>query len=304
MQMLRFSLTLGILLLSAAPVLAAPDLQIVSRFVPEEGLIADAAIFADGTLALAFPDRGRIALHNKQGKLERHILREAGESLPFQPTTLANGPRDTLLVFDEVDHKLFTVSQDGNVTKGVDLAYPAASGTGALALSRIGDLSRDTSGRIWAMLPDRSMLAAFDDKGVLTDKLDLSLGLPYPGAIFTRAQFVGDGTLFVLDYHQGAVLYRAQGARFKRIRPPVEMSSEAEPVLQDFAVDAAGNVLATAAGGTNPVLYMAHSAQGYKAHPLKLDLPAGANRLAVRQSQGKFILWLRNKPLAYVLSLR
>jgi hypothetical protein len=285
--------------------LSAPQLTILGRFTREAGLVADGTVFGDGKVALAYPELGRIALYEPDGTLDRHIMREGGQKLRFEPTTMLAAKADTVLVFDEADHKLFTIFEDGNVSKGVDLAYTAVDGDPPLALSRIGDLCSDGADRIWVNLPDRGVLARFSPDGKVEERRLLATELPYSGgAVFTRPQFTAGGSFFLLDYHEGVLLYRFGGASFKRIRAPNLTQAVGRPTIQDFAVDDSGNVLMATAEGGGTLVYLARGTGGYTAHPIRINLPAGPHRIALRQAHGKFLVWLRDDPSVFVLQLR
>jgi len=290
-----------------AMVLAAParaqTLRVVGHFTPEPGDIVDAAVLAGGHLMLLYPEAGRIADYSFDGTLNQHIIRESGEESRFRPLACVASPNGTLLVFDEAAHKVFFIGADGNITKGVDLAYPAEGGS-LLALSRVGDLAAGAGRVIWATLPERGVLAAFDYDGNHVVSLELAAMLPYQPAVYTRAQVLSDASIYVLEYHQGAVLYRrgAQGA-YHRLRLNQPEDSVVVPALQDFAVDDAGNVLLVTHSDSTPLQLLTPGPNGYQAHPVNLDLPSGRRRLACRWSGGMFILWTRDEPEVTVLQL-
>ncbi|MCH7472345.1 hypothetical protein IIA79_05270 [bacterium] len=283
----------------------AQVVRVEARFVPEEGRIADAAVMANGHLALLYPDEGRIADYTPDGRLFQHIVSESGAQHRFRPTACIAGPGEMLYVFDEAAHAVFNITPDGNMTRGVGLAYPDSGGGGTLALSRVGGLAygRDT---LWAMLPERGVLAGFDDEGALDELLDLGALLPFANAVYTRAQFLPDGWLYFLDYHQGAVIYRrGQDGNFKRLRPAGTPDSFLNAAtVQDFAVDSQRNILLATHDEANPLMLLVPGEQGYESHPLELELPDGAHRLACRHSRGKYIVWLRDEPLVLVLQLQ
>lgn len=282
---------------------SAQTLRIVSRFAPEAGRIVDAALVAGDHLMLLYPDAGRITDYTLDGELQQHILREGGEERRFRPSACITGRGDQLLVFDEAAHKIFFIGADGNISKGIDLAYPTSSGS-LVALSRVGNLALGASDVIWASLPEYGALAGFDFSGNHVVSLDLAAMLPYASAIYTRAQVLPDGSLYVLDYHQGAVLYR-QGTQgpYRRLRLESSPEPVVAPALQDFAVDSSGNVLLVTHRDDTPLQLLTPGDSGYQAHPVNLSLPSGQKRLACRWSGGMFILWTRDEPELIVLKL-
>lgn len=295
-----------VLLLAAVPLIlpwpsAAQTLRIVARLAPEPGRIVDAALLNDEHLLLLYPDQGRIADYTLDGELHQHILREGGRELRFRPSACAVAPDGNLLVFDEAAHKVFFIGPDGNISRGIDLAYPGEDGA-LLALSRVGDLTLGTSSVIWASLPEQGVLAGFDYDGNHVTSLNLAGMLPYDPAVYTRTQMLSDGSLFVLEYHQGAVLYRrgSEGS-FRRLRLAAADGEVAAPVLQDFAVDEAARVLLVTHSEDAPLAMLIPAEDGYRSHPVDLDLPGGHRRLACRRSAGMFIVWTRDKPEVIVL---
>ena len=275
---------------------------VVARFAPAAGSITDAAML-DGRIVLLYPQSGHMAEYSTAGKLTRHIMREAGREKDFRPMFCMAGGDGGLLVFDEAEHKLFAVEPDGNFSSGIDFAYPV--GGSAIALSRIGGLAYSGEGDISALLADKDMLAWFDWDGKLTGQLDLTKELPYKNARYVRPQLLNDGSLFVLEYHQGAVVYRRGSTdKFRRIRLETPDGLSAAPVIQDFAVDNTGNVLVVTADSAPRVQVLTPGSGGYKASTLKLDLPLEVARYSCRYSKGKFILWARDTPLVVVLELR
>jgi len=279
-------------------------LTVVARLTPEAGRIVDAAMISDTHLALLYPDAGQIADYTLDGKLYQHILREGGRELAFRPTACCAREREGLLVFDEAAHKLFTIAGDGNFERGIDLAYPQESG-GPLALAAVGDIALGPEGVIDAMLPDRGVLASFDGDGKLTTRLNLLSALPYPQAVYARAQPLADGSLFVLDYNQGAVIYRRGAAgQFRRLTLEHPAGIDAAPLLQDFAVDEGGNVLLATADPAAPLVLLRPGKKGYTSHHVKIELPRAPQRFSTRYSRGRFILWLRETPSVIVLELR
>jgi hypothetical protein len=297
------AVSLGLLLLLAAAPAVAQTLRIVSRFTPEAGRIVDAAVLPGEHLLLLYPDSGRIADYNFAGELNQHIIREGGEERRFRPLACAATDDDILLVFDEAAHKVFFTGADGNIFKGIDLAYPAGGGS-LVALSRVGDLAAGRGNVIWATLPERGMLAAFDYDGNFVMNIELAAMLPYQPAVYTRGQVLPDGSIYVLEYHQGAVLYRRgiEGA-YHRLRLGTPEGAVEVPALQDFAVDDQGNVLLVTHSDAQPLQLLTAGDTGYQAHPVNLDLPSGQRRLACRWSGGMFILWTRDNPEVTVLKL-
>jgi hypothetical protein len=295
---------LGIVVIGLAAVPAqAQTLKIVSQFRPEAGRIVDAAVLSGAHLMLLYPDSGRIADYNFAGELAQHIIREGGEERRFRPLACAATDDDTLLVFDEAAHKVFFTGADGNIYKGVDLAYPAGNGS-LVALSRVGDLAAGRGNVIWATLPERGVLAAFDYAGNHVMNVELAAMLPYEPAVYTRGQVLPDGSVYMLEYHQGAVLYRRgiEGA-YHRLRLSAPQGAVEVPALQDFAVDDQGNVLLVTHSDSTPLQLLTPGHSGYQAHPVNLDLPSGQRRLACRWSGGMFILWTRDNPEVTVLQL-
>jgi hypothetical protein len=282
---------------------AEQQVRIVARFVPQEGLIADAALGGDGHLFLLYPDAGQIADYTYDGKLYQHIIREGGRQNRFRPTCCLAASANELLVFDEADHKLFYITADGNFKQGIDLAYPSGADGALLALSRIGDLALTPQQHILALLPERGVLAEFDRQGTHQSDFNLLASLPYPQAVYTRAQELQDGSLFILDYHQGAVLYRRQQGDFRRLMLNPPQDAEAVPGVQDFAADEQGNVLLLLSDKNQPLL-LDSSKDGYHSHELNLRLPADSAPLACRQSRGKYIVWSRRVPYVCVLEVR
>jgi hypothetical protein len=287
--------------LAAAPA-TAQSVSIIARFAPEAGNVTDALLLDNGLLALFYPDSGRIAEYTLDGQLHHHVVHEGGATRVFKPACGIAPSGDAMLVFDAASLNLYQVELDGNIGKAVKLAYPA--GSGAIALSQLSGLSLDAQGRLWAMLTAEGKLAGFDSNGKFAQELDLSALLPYTPACYTRSAWLPDGTLFLLDYSQGAILYRKPGEQsFRRVRLDAPEGVDAAPVLQDFAVDSSGNLLAVTTASSQPVMLLTPSAAGYTAHRLNVPLPVGSNRLACRWSNGRFIVWLRDQPLICVLEL-
>lgn len=312
------------LLLCAQSALAAVKVNIEARFKPEAGFIADAAMMGSGRVGLAYPDSGHVAEYSLDGRLFKHLVREAGVELPFRPSCCVAGPGDDLLIYDEAEQAVFEVEPDGNFSKGLTLAYDPGDNK-TIALSKVGDLAWQPELRggkplppakgflTWAMQPDNGDFCAFDGKGRQVSTMNLSRLLPFENAMYTRAQFSGDKSLFVLDYAQGAILYqRGAGTQFRRIRviqPPklsgdAERSIEGAPMLQDFAVDGDGNIIAATRDDKRALMLLSPGAKGYDSRRIDLKLPAGANRIGIRYSRGKFIVWLRDDPEVLVLRLQ
>jgi len=283
------ALTLTLLSFSAAQ---AQSAQMVAQLTPEAGLIADAALLGGDHLVLLYPELGHIADYTLDGTLHQHIVREGGVERRFRPTAcIANGA-DSLLVFDEAAHKVFFIGADGNITRGIDLAYPDETGT-LLALSRVGDIAVSGSDVLWAMLPERATLAGFDLSGNHVISLNLGDLLPYSPATYTRAQLLDDGSLYFLDYYQGAVLYRRgiTGA-FRRLR-----------LEGPDGADAAGNVLVATHDADAPLVLLTPGAEGYQSHNVELSLPNGVPKLACRCSGGKFIVWTRDETVVFIIEI-
>ncbi len=281
---------------------AGQSVSIIARFAPEAGNITDAVLLDNGRVALFYPDKGRIAEYTLEGVLHHHIVHEGGEQRVFQPVCGVAAGGGNIMVFDAASLNLYRVELDGNIGKSVKLAYP--SGNGAIALSQLSGLSLDSQGRIWAMLTAAGKLACFNRDGEFTEELDLRQQLPYSPACYTRSAWLRDGTLFLLDFSQGAILYRKPSeASFRRVRLDAPEGVDAAPVLQDFAADDRGNILAVTTASSQPVMLLTPSATGYTAHRLNVPLPTGGNRLACRWSNGRFIVWLRDQPLVCILEL-
>jgi hypothetical protein len=318
---------LALLALDAGRATAA-QLSVVQTVKAAPGLISDAALQSDGVLYLCYPEAGRIAQYGPDGKLLQDIIREAGIAKRFRPTTcvLTSGAKlpsgnavanalhqargqtpssggQALQVFDEAEHQVWLIGSDGNTASGIDLAYPSPGG--ALALSRIGQLLRGTDGLLWALLPDRGALCSFDGKGNLQQQLDLNKLLPYPAAAYSRAQFLDDGSLYVLDYNQGAVLYRrGTDAAFRRLAVDKTAGLDGAPAVQDFAADEQGNVLLLTAADSQPALLLTPSAKGYVTHALRLPLGRGPQRLGCRYQSGRFIIWNRDSGVVLLCELQ
>ncbi len=281
----------------------AQSAQMVAKLTPEAGRIADAALLGGDHLVLLYPELGHIADYTLDGTLHQHIVREGGVERRFRPTAcIANGA-DSLLVFDEAAHKVFFIGADGNITRGIDLAYPDETGA-LLALSRVGDIAVSGSDVLWAMLPERATLAGFDLSGNHVISLDLGELLPYSPATYTRAQLLADGSLYILDYYQGAVLYRRgiTGA-FRRLRLEGPDGADAIPAMQDFAVDNAGNVLVATHDADAPLVLLTPGTNGYESHNVELSLPDGVPKLACRCSGGKFIVWARDETEVFIIEI-
>lgn len=292
-------------MLGAGAAFAAPTLHIVTRITPEEGSIADAALIDDGHLALLYPDAGHIADYTLDGQLYLHLFRESGMQRRFRPTACSAYSDAGLAVFDEAAQQVLFFNADGNIARGVDLAYPTGNGGTAIVLSTVGDLQLGTGDTIWVTLPERGVVATFNKDGQLKQQLDLATALAYPNGLYTRAQLLSDGSLFLLDYHQGAVIYRVQQEEhYHRLQLGVPDGLEAAPMVQDFAVDEHGNALIVTSLETKPVVLLTPAPDGYSLHTVDLKLPVSASRLACRYSRGRFILWTREKPYVLLLELR
>ena len=283
---------------------AAVEISIIARFAPEAGNIADVAVMANNHLALLYPAEGRIADYSMNGLLNQHIIREGGVEARFKPVACSSGPNDMLYVYDEASSSVYTIGSDGNIHKGVNLVYPLAEG-GATVLSRIGDLWVDATGSIWSLLPDRGVLAAFGADGNFVSQLNLLTKVGDPLATFSRAQFAADGSLFVLDYHQGAVFRIHPAAdEINRIVLSNPQEVDALPQVQDFAVDPGVNVLMATYDSDRPLVLLVPDGDKFRLHPISLDLPPDAGRLACKYSGGKYIIWSRESPFLVVLQLR
>jgi hypothetical protein len=324
--MSRIAIALGVLssalLIAMAPAQAATNLRTVARFAPAKGLISDAALLPNGHIVLAYPEGSYLADYSPDGKLTRHVIREGGLKDPFTPTMVVAGNDDGLFVFDEAEHHVFRVADDGNFSKGIDLALEGAgprarpAGGGAqgpppsspVAASRIGSLSLAPDGSLWALLPDRQQFAHFDAKGKQLGLLDLPALLGGAG-IYARGQVTRDGTLYVLDIAQGAIYARppvqagaAAAPKFRRIRVTDDTRGfEAIPSLQDFAVLGDGTLLAATTDAQRPLMLLSPGANGRVSKPVSLQL-GGAKQLSVRASKGSFIVWASDSPVVFVLS--
>lgn len=302
-------IALSIILMVCLAALTLPALAVevrtLVRFNAEPGLISDAAILGNGNIALLYPEAGRIASYSPGGRLSQHIIREAGIEQPFRPSACCIDSEGYLLVFDEAEHQLFRIASDGNIGSGVNLAYAPSPSEPALAVARLGGLFPVAKG-VWALLYDKGVLARFARDGSLEERIDLASALGRGDLQPARAQEGPPGSLFLMDYSQGSILYRlAATEAFRRISLPFEAGDGAIlPWLQDFAVDASGRILAATSSSKSPLLLLLPQRDGYRAHPLKLSLPQNENRIAVRCSAGKYILWTRDHPYVAVLELR
>ncbi|MEZ5339607.1 MAG: hypothetical protein R3F46_15255 [bacterium] len=282
---------------------SAAEARIVARFVPEAGQIADAAILGRDHIALLYPADGRIADYSMEGRLMQHIIREGGAELQFQPTACTEGPDKSIWVFDEAAHRVFQIAPDGNFTRSINLAYEYADGS-VLALSRVGDIDVGKDGLLWVLLPDRGTITAFDREGSMRDQVYLQKLLPWPDAVYARTANLEDGSMFVLDYHQGAVLYRrGQETDFHRLILSRPAGVDSVPGVQDFAVDENGNVMLATYGNGGELYFLEPRGNDYASRRVELRLPEGEHRLACRYSNGRFIVWLRDSQLVYVLEV-
>ena len=281
----------------------AETLRVVARLDSEPGTIVDVAASEDDHIFLLCPGEGRVSDYTLAGELYQHIVREGGQERLFLPTACDWSQDGDLLVFDEAAHKVFFVGADGNIFRGIDLAFPSSDGS-LLALSRIGDLSVGSSNTIWVTIGDGSILAGFDFQGNHVISLDLAALLPYQNAVYTRPQVLSDGSLYILDYHQGAVIYRrGPNGSFRRIALEQPTGVEAVPAIQDFAVDETGNVLVASYDLDAPLLLLTPGDGGYQSHTVDINLADGGNRFAVRYSGGKFIVWEKDQNKLVLLEL-
>jgi hypothetical protein len=301
---MRLLLLSMVLLLAICPRSWAAEARIVARFVPEAGAISDAAILGPNHVALLYPEEGRIADYSLEGRLMQHIIREGGAELAFLPTACTEGPDGSIWVFDEASRRVFQIAPDGNFTRSINLAYEYADGS-VLALSRVGDLDVGRDKLLWVLLPDRGTLTAFDGNGTMQDQIYLQKLLPWPEAIYARTANLEDGSMFVLDYHQGAVLYRHKNETdFHRMILTRPDGVESVPGVQDFAVDEKGNVMLATYDGNGELYFLEPRGEDYASRRIALELPPGPHRLACRYSAGRFIVWLRDSQLVYVLEVR
>jgi hypothetical protein len=302
------------MLLLAASSAQAVELRTVARFAPGKGLISDAALLSGGNIVLAYPEEGYLADYSPAGKLLRHIVREGGIEVPFRPTVVVAQDKEGLIVFDEAEHHVFRVAEDGNFSKGIDLGIDGGAdslvregrqtGVSApppIAAARIGGLSLMGDGALWTLLPDRGLLAKFDGKGRQTAGIDLADMLG-SGKLFARGQVTRDGTLYVLDYLSGAILYKPAGqTAFRRIRVSDDPRGfDGIPAVQDFAVLDDGTLLVATTDARRPLLLLTKLGAGRSARPVSLQLPG--SRLNVRASRGSFIVWASDQPQVFVLS--
>lgn len=294
---------LVVALLTAAMPAQAMEVNIAARFTAELGMIADAALLGDGNLALLYAEEGRIAKYSFSGELAHHIVHEGGAGRLFKPTACLAEADGGLLVFDEAAQRVYAVAEDGNIGRSFELAYPVGAGS-SIALSRVSNLATGPLGNLWVMLTAQGKFASFDRSGRFVEEHDLSSLLPYDPAIYTRASLLPDGSLFVLEYSQGAILYSRPGtSQFNRIRIDKAEGVDHAPVLQDFAVDSSGIILAATYDTSRPLVLLTPATSGYTAHSLALELPVSTPRLACRQSKGKFIVWLRDTAEVVVLDI-
>jgi hypothetical protein len=282
----------------------AVQVRTATRFNAEPGVISDAAILGNGNLALLYPEAGRIASYSPQGKLGIHIIREAGVSVPFRPTACCIDGDGYLLVFDESERQLFRIASDGNIGTGVNLCYAARPADPPLALARVGGLIPAPSG-VWAVLSDKAALARFSRDGTMTEAVDLRSALQLEPLTAVRVQQSKPGSLYLLNYEQGTIHYRGNAyEEFRRIIVPLDKEQDAlTPWVQDFAVDDQGRILVATASASRPLMLLLPEKSGYRAHPLKLALPPGEHRIAVRWCAGKYIMWTRDNPIVVVLEL-
>jgi hypothetical protein len=303
---MRSLFALALILTLITPANAAGGLRTVARFAPAKGLISDAALLPNDHVILAYPEGSHLADYSPEGKLTRHVIRENGLGVPFSPTMAIAGIKDGLFVFDEAEHHVFRVQDDGNFSKGIDLAVMETGGP--IAAARIGSLALASDGSLWAMLSDGQLLAHFDAKGKQLGALDLPQLLG-SGGIYARAQVTSDGTLYVLDIAQGAIYARPPAAegvptapKFRRIRVSDDMHGfESIPSLQDFAVLDDGTILAATTDAQRPLMLLSPGANGRTTRPVPLQL-GEAFRLSVRASRGRFIVWASDSPVVFVLS--
>jgi hypothetical protein len=284
------SLICALLLLASCPVPAAQFTAVRTLTCPA-GRVADAAADAEGRVYLCYPDAGYVAQFDRAGKLLQNIRREAGVNRPFKPTSISVGRDGMLQVFDEVSRELLVIGNDGNQLRSFPLAYP--DGAQPVALSRIGHIALDEAEGVWALLPDRAVLASFDDKGAYVRKLSLDALAQYAAATFSRCQWEG-GKLFLLDFNQGAVLYgQPEPGKLRRLLLSKPKDIDAAPQAQDFAVDGAGRVLLLTTNRDDPALLLSPGASGYASS--FVDLPAGlvGKRLGCRAAPGGYIVWNR-----------
>lgn len=295
---LASSVALCLTLALVLPTLAAaqaPQLRTVARFAPARGLISDAALLGNGNVALAYPEAGYIADYSPDGKLVRNLWRTGGMNVPFRPAAISASDTDGLLAFCEVEQEIFRIGIQGNYGESIELSDRG------IAPARLLSLAYTPTKRVHALLPDGRLLRSGYD-GVVSATLDLRAALPYPGAVFSRACVLPDDSVYVLDYQQGAILYRrGPEGEFRRLRVS-QGTFEAEPLVQDFAVDNSGNVLVATYDPRRPMVLLMPQAGGHASRPVSLNL-GGPQPLAVRHSRGKFIVWARDLPMVSVLQL-
>jgi hypothetical protein len=309
---MRLALLTFTLLLLSTVALAASDLRVEARFAPAKGLISDAALLGNGDVLLAYPQDSYLADYSPDGKLVRHVIRENGLQVRFHPTMLCalrkkNTDKDSeksagVIVFDEAERHVFRVALDGNFSKGIDLGVIEAADDPPISAARIGALSIAGDGSLWAMLAGKDWLTHFDERGKQLGHVDLADELGSRG-VYARAQVLADGTLYLLDYSQGAIMYRPPGQpKFRRVKVSDPHGAfETQPAVQDFAALDDGTLLVATTDDRRPLLLLSPAANGRTSRPIALQL-GDARRLSVRASRGKFIVWASDSPVVFVLS--
>lgn len=291
------------LLLGWAAQAAAVEAVVVAQFSPAETDIADACLLPNNHIALVLAGQGMIADYLPDGTLFQHIVREGGAAQNFRPTACSLGWDGQLYVFDEATHNVFTILPDGNIEGSFKLKL-TLSPSESTAVSAVGDLHCSPQHIVWALLTDKSLMAGFNEDGEMVQRIDLEKSLPYSNAAFSESAVTADGTIYVLDYHQGAILRKAPDNRvYQRIAPFAVKGLDSAPLVQDFAVDDNHNMIVVSNTAQQQLTILTPSGNGYAAHMLSLDFPQDS-RISCTYSAGKFILWTRDEPFVAVMELR
>jgi len=301
------SLLAGSLVLAAALAWAIPaaavEAVVVARFTPAETAIADACLMPNNHIALVLTDQGMIADYLPDGTLFQHIVREGGAAQNFRPTACSLGWDGQIYVFDEATHNVFTILPDGNIEGSFKLRL-TLSPSESTAVSAVGDMHCSPEHVVWTLLTDKSLMAGFNANGDMVRRIDLERSLPYSNAAFSESAITSDGTIYILDYHQGAILRKSPDKPvYQRIVPFTMAGLDSAPLVQDFAVDDDHNMLIVSNRAEQQLEILTPSAGGYASHALSLDFPQDS-RISCTYSAGKFILWSRDEPFVAVLELR
>lgn len=281
----------------------AVEAVVVARFSPAETGITDACLMSNNHIALVLTEQGMIADYLPDGTLYQHIVREGGAGQSFRPTAASLGWDGQLYVFDEATHNVFTILPDGNIEGSFKLKL-TLSPAESTAVSAVGDMHCTSEQVILALLTDRSLVAGFNPAGEMVRRIDLKQSLPYSNSAYSKAAVTNDGTIYVLDYHQGAILRKLQGSRaYQRIVPFATPGIDSAPLVQDFAADDSHNLLVVSNEAASRLVILSPEAAGYRASEFALDLPQ-AGRISCSYSAGKFIVWSREESFVAVLELR